>query len=297
MFWTRTEKVDYNFVDLDKVNIDYCRFFNLCRLLVYSWRIHYNRAWTIHSSKCILGRFNSAFSNIVTDKYLKVSYYCKHYSKIQRMRKLEIIILKLLVFVFYVAFCSQLSAIVEALERLLIKRFFTEERAQLSIQTVESLLSYVDEQKYSFVSHEFEIIEDKHQSFKQEIRCGKKGKTAQFWLSYLDMMEQQHYRHVGIQENSFEARMNAWEYFLPFYFVMNKLNYARYGSYYLHQMKNGEVIYPGLKVPISVQGQNRYNIRTPIDQRGEQTLNKQPKTVGGIKGALQQIPMQLPSGH
>ena len=93
----------------------------------------------------------------------------------------------------------------------------------------------------------------------------KKGKHAQFWLSYLDMMEQQDYLHVGIQENSLEARMNAWEYFIPFYFVLNKLNYARYGSYYLHQMKNREVIYPGLKVPVSVQGQNRYNIRTPID--------------------------------
>ena len=91
------------------------------------------------------------------------------------------------------------------------------------------------------------------------------------------MMEQQHYLHVGIQENSFEARMNACDYFLPFYFVMNKLNYTRYGSYYLHQMKNREVISPGLKIPVSVQGLNRYNIRTPIDQRAEQTLNKEAK--------------------
>ena len=97
------------------------------------------------------------------------------------------------------------------------------------------------------------------------------------------MMEQQHYLHCGIHD-SFEARMNAWEYFLPFYFVMNKLSYARYGSYYLHQMKNRQVIYPDLKFPVSVQGQNRCNIRTPTDQRGEQTLNKQAKTVGGIKG-------------
>ena len=50
-----------------------------------------------------------------------------------------------------------------------------------------------------------------------------KGKTAQFWLSYLEMIQQQHYFHVGIHENSFEAYMNAWEYFLPYYFVMNKI--------------------------------------------------------------------------
>ena len=37
----------------------------------------------------------------------------------------------------------------------------------------------------------------------------KREKTAQFWLSYLDIMEHQHYLHVGIQENRFETQMNA----------------------------------------------------------------------------------------
>ena len=57
------------------------------------------------------------------------------------MRKYEIIILKFSVFVFHVEFRSQLSAIAEALECLLINFFFTEERVGPSVQTVESLLS------------------------------------------------------------------------------------------------------------------------------------------------------------
>ena len=55
-------------------------------------------------------------------------------------------------------------------------------------------------------------------------------------------------------------------------------------SYYLHQMKNREAIDSDLKVPASVQEQNRHNIRTPIHRRGEQTLNKQAKTDGRKKG-------------
>ena len=51
------------------------------------------------------------------------------------MRKFEIIILEFSVFVFYVAFRSQLSAIAEALERLLITFFFKEERVQLSVNS------------------------------------------------------------------------------------------------------------------------------------------------------------------
>ena len=85
------------------------------------------------------------------------------------MRKFEIIILEFSVFVFYVALRSQLSPIAEVLERLLITFFFREERVQLSVKTVESLLSYVDKRKYSSVSHEFEIIEDEYQLFKDKI--------------------------------------------------------------------------------------------------------------------------------
>ena len=84
---------------------------------------------------------------------------------------------------FYVAFRSQLSAVAEALERLIINVFFTDERVRLSIQTVESLLPFVDKQKYSSVSHEFEIIEDKYQSLNQKIKHGKKREN---YLSYVD---------------------------------------------------------------------------------------------------------------
>ena len=48
-------------------------------------------------------------------------------------------------------------------------------------------------------------------------------------------------------------------------------------------MKNREDIYPDWRFPVSVQGQNRYNIRTPIHQHGEQTLSKQARTDGKIK--------------
>ena len=51
----------------------------------------------------------------------------------------------------------------------------------------------------------------------------------------------------------------------------------------MHQIKNREVIYSNLKFSVSVQGQNWCNFRTPIHQRGEQTLNKQARTDGEIR--------------
>ena len=102
-------------------------------------------------------------------------------------------------------------------------------------------------------------------------------------------MRFQHQPHVAVQENNFQQRLTAWNFFRPFYFATNKMNYASYGSYYLQSMKSIHILYPGLKKILennclSVQSQDRYNVRRTIDQRGEQTLNRDARTIGGIRG-------------
>ena len=63
------------------------------------------------------------------------------------------------------------------------------------------------------------------------------------------------------------------------------LNYARYGTYYLQQLTQMETLNPGLKKLLmakgmSVQAQTNHPVRTSVDQRGEQTINKDAKTSG-----------------
>ena len=91
--------------------------------------------------------------------------------------------------------------------------------------------------------------------------------------------------HSVVQENDIEKLAFVWYSFLPFYFVLDKQNYAWYGSFYVTMLLNMEVTYPGLKTliaekGISIQGQDRYPLRTFVDQRGEQTINKDAKTAG-----------------
>ena len=90
-------------------------------------------------------------------------------------------------------------------------------------------------------------------------------------------MRVQHYAHTAVQENNFDLRLFAWQYFLPFYFALDKTNYARYGSFYVETTRQIEQKHPGLKhlleeKGISVLAQENHNIRTAIDQRGEQTI-------------------------
>ena len=75
---------------------------------------------------------------------------------------------------------------------------------------------------------------------------------------------------MAVEENDFET------------------NYARYGSYYVGVLENIEEMYPGAKQLLtengfSVQAQDRYLLRTAVDQRGEQTINRDAETVGGVK--------------
>ena len=102
-------------------------------------------------------------------------------------------------------------------------------------------------------------------------------------------MQHQHRIHIVVQENNFTERIIVWEYFLSFYFAMNKVNFARYGSYYVQSMNCIDYLYPVLKQILenqymSVQAQDRYPIHTVIDQWGDQTLNKDAKTTGGVRG-------------
>ena len=60
-------------------------------------------------------------------------------------------------------------------------------------------------------------------------------------------MKMQHCIHTAVQEKDFELRIKTWEVFLPFYFALNKISYARYESYYVETLKLIEITHPGLK--------------------------------------------------
>ena len=128
-----------------------------------------------------------------------------------------------------------------------------------------------------------------HENLKQVIHSRNYGKTAQFWVVYyLDILVNQHLLHMAVQENDLFLRLHELKYLLPFCFVLNKQNYARYRSFYVHSLENLDNTHPGCgeliqEKGLSVQAQDRYPARTPIDQRGEQIINRDAKTAGGVK--------------
>lgn len=97
----------------------------------------------------------------------------------------------------------------------------------------------------------------------------------------------QHMLHTSVQFNDFELRLAAIKKSIPLFFFYNMQNYARYGSFYVEVLSSLTENFPGLKeqlsnAGLSIQAQKRYPHRTPIDMRGEQTINREAKTAGGV---------------
>ena len=111
--------------------------------------------------------------------------------------------------------------------------------------------------------------------------------TVNVWLIYLDLMKVQHLARTAVQENDVNMRVLAWEKMLPFYFYFNKMNYIRYGTYYLQHLTHIETLNPGMKELLmakgmNVQTQTAHPVLTAIGQREEQTINQDAKATGNI---------------
>ncbi len=162
------------------------------------------------------------------------------------------------------------NAFSEALERLLLQRFMYKKSAMIPDSFYE--LIDLDTEKIQSLENDASIaFTVEYERYRSSVRKGSAGKTAQFWMIYLDLMQAQCMAHVGVQENYVDMIINAWLKLLPMYFVLNKINYAQYGSYYVYTLINMEHLHPGLrdlidKEGLSVQAQDLYPLQTSIDQ-------------------------------
>ena len=131
----------------------------------------------------------------------------------------------------------------------------------------------------------FQDLQERYGQYKDKIRPGFLG---QFWLvNYSDVMEDLHLIHSAVQENDYALKLEGWIRMMPYFFALNKTSYSRYSSYYIQQLISLDRTHPGCKELIEIKGvpvqaQDQYALRTAIDQRVEQTLNREAKYVGGI---------------
>ena len=115
---------------------------------------------------------------------------------------------------------------------------------------------------------------------------GKYGKTAQFLLKYVSLVDLLHKLHFAIQSNDFNEKLVCWRLMLPLFFFFDRTHYSRYGSYYIQSMERLEKSHPGakqelMKIGISVR-RNEKGIGQAVDLAGEQSYRRSAKTAVGL---------------
>ena len=115
---------------------------------------------------------------------------------------------------------------------------------------------------------------------------GEFGKTPQFWVMYMIMVDRQQKLHNAINTNSYNQRLLIWKESLPMWFATNKIHYAFYGTFYVKFLEYLEDTQPGAREEIEEKGlsvrRNTLGIGQAVDMAGVQSCMKSAKTVGGI---------------
>jgi len=110
-------------------------------------------------------------------------------------------------------------------------------------------------------------------------------------MSYVDMVEIMLRLLRASREGNWMLHIASIRKMIPWCFAYDKLNYARFLSYYYYvQMSQLHIEHPEVYTyfmnggfSIQIGSKNPFG-RIPVDQTIEETVNKDTQTPGGIKG-------------
>ena len=111
-----------------------------------------------------------------------------------------------------------------------------------------------------------------------------------FWMSYLDMVEIMLDLVRASREGNWMLHQGAIRQMIPWCFAYDKVNYARFLTYYYAMMSRLPTEHPEVHkhfmqggFSVQIGSKNPFG-RIPVDQTIEETINKDTQTPGGTKG-------------
>ena len=129
------------------------------------------------------------------------------------------------------------KVLTEALEQLLFRQYEENEGAELT-QEVHRIIDHVvetcssDAIKSALNNDTVREYLDKYLAYREKVRAGSLGKTAQFWLSYMDHVRLLQTLIHAVKHNDFTLYAYCIHAMTPIFCSFDGQNYARYMSYF-----------------------------------------------------------------
>jgi hypothetical protein len=180
---------------------------------------------------------------------------------------------------------NTMKVMYEAMERLHFSSFLDSLNDE-EFEYFDSAITVKDEYPES---QEFVGLFDKYQHFCLMTR--KEDPTFELWSSFLDMMSLLLVFVSATRESDWSVHVAVLRLMMPWYFAYDRTNCSRYLPAYWMEMVNLPVSHPSVYHELSQVGawtvqrhSNHAFASIACDQSIEETLNRDCKTPGGIKG-------------
>lgn len=107
----------------------------------------------------------------------------------------------------------------------------------------------VDSQEADFIlnSNVFQNVYNAYCAYTEETLAGAQGKTPQYWMTYVKMVDLYHQLDRATRENDVSMFIEVLSECTDVFFALNRPNYARYMSKYCLDLLNLETTHPGLR--------------------------------------------------
>jgi hypothetical protein len=138
----------------------------------------------------------------------------------------------------------------EAVERMLMEAFtHTHSSTGMStfIEKMSMLPDYPNAESFSCTlsDNDFVDLSDQYEDFKNKVRQGQLGKTAQFWVSYCDCVWTLLRFQLAVKMNDLSLFIRSLREMCGILFSSNHLNYAKYLPLYYTLLMNLDSTHPG----------------------------------------------------
>jgi len=189
--------------------------------------------------------------------------------------------------------------ILECLERLLLSQYLTstgEEEVftrlpEESKRILDKLLKTPSEETLDAVKIDTPMQQyiEGYQQFRESVKAGHLGKTAQVWTSYMDHIWLVLSLIHAVKHNDFLLYAQCLHLMADLFFSFGGQNYARYLTYFSTFIANIEVSHPGAtellrRGAISVARSFIPGNRCAVDKTMEETFMRHAKSHGGAGG-------------
>lgn len=186
------------------------------------------------------------------------------------------------------------KVMVESLERLLLEQFkektevFFINIPQASKDLLNELMKSPSKENETVVLADLHLVSyiERFLKFRENVRTGVLGKTATFWMSYMDHVWLTLNLLQAVKTNDFLAYSHCLCLMPDIFFSFGGQNYARYMAFFSMFITNIETSHPGAtellrRGAFSVARSFIPGNRCEVDKTMEETFMKQSKSRGG----------------